>query len=76
MNLTISVGDALLKRARELARQRGVSLQDLLREHLERLVGQRPGAEVADELIALMEKSPGHSGGRRIAREDAYEGRL
>lgn len=75
MNLTIAVEDDLLEEARNLARRRGVSLQELLREHLRTLVGERSGAEVADELLELMKSHGGHSGGRRWRREDAYEGR-
>lgn len=76
MNLTISVDDGLLLRARELARRRGTSLQELLRDYLRGLVGERPGGVVADELLGLMEKHGGRSGGRRIRREEAYEERL
>ena len=76
MNLTISVDDRLLERARELARQRGVSVQELLREYLETLVGRRSGEDVAEELIELMTTRPGRSGGRRIHRDEAYEDRV
>jgi hypothetical protein len=76
MNVTIAVDDELLARAREVARARGMSLQQLIRQHLEALTGNRSGAEVADALFALMDESPGRSGGRRIRREEAYEGRL
>jgi len=75
MNLTIAVEDDLLEEARNHARRRGVSLQELLREYLRTLVGERSGAEVADELLELMKTHGGHSGGRRWRREDAYEGR-
>ena len=76
MNLTISVDDALLEKARKLASRRGTSVQELLRAHLEALVGQSSGNAAAEELLALLENQGGHSGGRRILREDAYEGRL
>lgn len=76
MNLTISVEDDLLERARELARRRGISLQELIREQLRLLAGTRRAPEVADDLIELMKSSGGHSGGRRLRREDAYEDRL
>lgn len=76
MNLTIAVDDDLLEKARALARRRGVSLQALLREYLSTLVGERSGADVADELLELMTTHGGHSGGRKWRREDAYEGRL
>jgi hypothetical protein len=73
MNVTISVDDSLLARAREIARMRGTSLQQLLREYLKTLTGDRPAEEVADELLELMDTRGGHSGGRRISRDDAYE---
>jgi hypothetical protein len=52
-----------------------MSLQQLIREHLESITGERTGDEVAEELFALMDATPGRSGGRRIGREEAYEGR-
>jgi len=76
MNLTISVDDDLLRRARDLARRRGVSLQDLLRDYLRSLAGDEPPEVVAEELLDLMDRHGGHSGGRRIGREEAYEGRV
>ena len=76
MNVTISVDDELLERARELARRRGISLQELIREQLRILAGQRSGAEVAEELLGLMEAEGGHSGGRRIRRDEIYEDRI
>lgn len=76
MNVTISIDDDVLRRARELARKQGKSLQQLLREHLESLVGGPPSESLADELFRIMDQSPGRSGGRRFRREDAYEGRI
>lgn len=76
MNLTVSIDEEVLERARALARAQGKSLQTLLREYLESLVGvAEPGAR-ADELFRIMDESPGHSGGRHFRREDAYEGRV
>ncbi len=76
MNLTISVDDRVLERARRLARERGTSVQELLREYLMKLVGESSGEQAAAELLELMDKHGGHSGGRRFRREDAYEDRL
>lgn len=76
MNLTITVDDELLQRARDLARRRGVSLQGMLREYLRTLVGETSGEEAAAELLDLFARHGGHSRGRKIRREDAYEGRL
>lgn len=75
MNLTISVDARLLERARRVARQRGVSLQDLLRQMLESIAGARSAEDDADELMALLRGSPGRSDGSPITREDAYRGR-
>lgn len=75
MNLTISVDDKLLERARRVARGRGVSLQELLRQMLESLAGARTAHDDADELMALLRESPGRSDGRGFTRADAYEGR-
>ena len=76
MNLTISVDDELLERARAMARRRGVSLQELIREQLRILAGERDGASVADELLDFMTTSGGHSRGTPWKRNDAYEGRV
>ncbi len=73
MNLTISIDDSLLEKARKLAARRGTSVQELLRAQLETLVGHESGESVADELLELMETQGGHSGGRRIRRDEAYE---
>lgn len=75
MNLTIALDEETLRKARALARQRGTSLQELLRQQLRSLVGEESGPSVAAELLSLMETHGGHSGGRRIDRNEAYEGR-
>ena len=74
-NITVSIDEKLAARAREIARRQGASLNALIRRYLETLAGDVPGAIAADELLDLMRKHGGHSGGRRIHREEAYEGR-
>ena len=76
MNVTIAVEDDLLQRVRTLARRRGTSLQELVREQLRLLAGERSGADAARELLQLMETHGGHSGGQAWRREDAYQVRL
>lgn len=76
MNLTISVDEKIVERARKFAQSHGISLQDLIRKYLEGVVGKESPEAVADELLALMSEHGGHSGGQQIRREDAYEGRL
>lgn len=75
LNLTISVDDDLLRKAREHARRRGVSLQEMLRSYLRSLVGEASPEAVAAELLDLMRRTPGNSGGKKIRRDEAYEGR-
>ena len=74
-NITISVDEDLARRAREVARRQGSSLNALIRQYLESLAGVTPGEAVAEELLRLMNEHGGHSAGRRIVRDDAYEGR-
>lgn len=76
VNLTISVDDATLEQARALARSRGVSLQDLLRQMLESLVGEPCANSTADELRGLLRGSAGRSDGKPITRDDPYSGRV
>jgi hypothetical protein len=75
MNVTISIDDELAARAREVARREGTTLNDIIRRHLESVAGHRGGAAMAKELRQLWAEHPGHSGGRRVGREEAYEGR-
>ena len=75
-NLTISVDEELLTRARALARKQGTSVNALLRRYLETLVGEQPGDLVAEELLMLMHTDGGRSGGRKIGREELYEDRI
>jgi len=76
MNLTITVDDETLERARELARRQGTSVQEVIREHLATYVGDRPRAEIAKELSELFRNTTGRSGGKKFNRADAYEGRI
>ena len=76
MNLTLSVDDQVVERAREIARRQGVSLNALVRQYIERLAGGRSGDQLVNDLERLWKKSKGHSRGVRLRREDAYAGRL
>lgn len=75
-NVTISVEEAVLERAREVARRQGTSLNSLLRRYLETLAGTAAGRKAGDELLALMREQGGRSGGQRIRRDEAYEDRV
>lgn len=75
MNVTLSVPEDLVERARELARQQGTTLNSLVRAYLEELV-RGGGDELAAQFDALWEARSGHSGGWRFDRDDLYADRV
>lgn len=76
MNLTLAIDDQVLERARERAKRLGISVQDVVRRHLEEFGGLGSISTAADELLRLMQEQPGDSQGQPISRSDAYRGRL
>jgi hypothetical protein len=74
-NITLSVEDATLEKARDAARKRGTSLNALIREYLKELAGTRNRTRTVEHLRRLWRERAGHSGGRKISRDEAYEGR-
>lgn len=76
VNLTLSVSDDIVERAREAARQRGTTLNALVRRYLESLVGSGDGDDLAAQFDALWRERSGRSGGWRFNRDELYEERL
>ncbi|HYQ18856.1 MAG TPA: hypothetical protein VEQ58_23935 [Polyangiaceae bacterium] len=76
MNLTLAIDDTVLERARERAKRLGISVQDVVRRHLEEFGGVSSSSTAANELRRLMEEQPGDSRGQSISRRDAYDGRI
>ena len=77
MNLTLSAEDELVEKARLAAQRQGTSLNDLVRQYLRSLAGETSGPAAGKELLALMQKQGGHSGGGlRTRRDDIYAERL
>jgi len=75
-NLTLTIDDELLKRARVLALERGTSVNALVREFLERLAHHDAELEsIADGIDAIADAAPARRG-TRWTREDLYEDRL
>jgi metal-responsive CopG/Arc/MetJ family transcriptional regulator len=74
-NITMSVDDTLLKKARKAAIERDVSLSELFRRFLKELVEREEAkrAIVAEELDNLFEESTASSEGRRWTREELHE---
>jgi len=75
MKVTISIDDELAARVRDVARREGTTLNDIIRRHLETVAGRRGRAALVQELRQLWADHPGHSGGRKVARDEAHEGR-
>lgn len=77
MNLTITVDDETVRRARIRALQQGTSINQLLREFLESYVGSEIEREARARLAELARTSTARSdGGRRWTRESLYSERL
>lgn len=79
-NLTITVDEATLKRARIRAIERGESVNQVLARHLrdyadaDDLASRRRAA--AEHFVALSRELAGDSGGRRWTRDELYDDRL
>ncbi|RME26437.1 MAG: CopG family transcriptional regulator [Deltaproteobacteria bacterium] len=73
MNLTLSIDAETLKRAREVARRQGKSVNQLIREYLERLTGKEVSQEQVRELFELMEQAKGSLKGRKWNRDEIHE---
>lgn len=76
MNVTLSINDDIVERAREVARQQGTSLNALVRRYLESVAGVRGGEELAAQFDELWRERSGRSGGWRFSREELYEDRI
>ena len=74
VNITLSIDEQLVERAREKLRATGKTINQEIREHLQHIAGD-------DRLDRDIEYLHNHSGmgdsrGWKYNREDAYEGRL
>ena len=75
MNLTLSVDERTVERARDVARQQGTSLNALIRDYIEMLAGHASGDEILAEFEDMWSQ-PGNSGGQRFDRGALYAARL
>ena len=75
MNITLSMDEDLAARAREVAQARGISLNELIRRHLESLTG-RGSREILAARYASFERPRAEKAAPRTwRREDAYDDR-
>ena len=73
MNLTLSVDEHLVDRARKLAESQGKSLNQMIREYLEELTTPAAIEEELKELRRLSTEGQGRSRGWKFNRQEIYE---
>ncbi len=73
MNVTLSIDDETLARARELAARRGTSLNQMILDYLEEVASDMSSGEILRELNELWENGSGDSRGMRWTREELHE---
>ncbi len=72
MNVTLAIDEQLVKRARKIAQAQGKSLNQYVREQLERLTARDDAAGWVEEFERLSRQSKGNSRGRRFDRDAAH----
>ena len=73
MNVTFTIDDDTLARAKDLASQRGVSLDELIQSYLEELTSRMSADDLIKKLDELWNSGGGSSGGRAWTREELHE---
>jgi hypothetical protein len=73
MNITLSIDEQLVERARERLRATGKSINQEVREHLEHIVGE---GDLERDLAAFRQRvGQGNSNGWKWNRDELYEER-
>jgi plasmid stability protein len=74
-NLTLTIDDEVLRRARIRALEQGTSVNALVREHLERYARDEHRRAALRELVELSKVTAGSSGaeGRTWTRDDLHD---
>ena len=73
VNLTLSLDDKLLNRARRLAARRGLSLNQMIRDYLSEVTAESSPQELVDELDSLWAEGRGDSRGWRFNRDELHD---
>ena len=74
-NITLAIDDALLDKVRVLAAMKRTSVNEMVREFLQRVVDQEvEHDEATQELLKLIDESEGDMGDWRPSREETYSG--
>ena len=75
MNVTLSIDDEIVLRARRRAEALGTSVNQLVRDYLELFTGSVKPDELANEFRRLSSLSTGRSTGWKFNREELHERR-
>ena len=75
MNVTLAIDEQLVKRARKIAQAQGKSLNQYIREQLERLTARDDAAGWVAEFERLSRQSKGNARGWRFDRDAVHERR-
>jgi hypothetical protein len=73
MNITLSVDEEVVQKARHRAEAIGTSVNQLVREYLEQLAGRSDPNADAEEFERLSRASQGDSHGWKFNREELHE---
>ncbi len=73
MNLTLSVDEKIVRKARKAAESMGMSLNEAVRRFLVELAGGDSAEQDISEIRELSARSGGDSRGRRLDREELHE---
>jgi antitoxin component of RelBE/YafQ-DinJ toxin-antitoxin module len=73
MNITLSIDENILKKARKVAQAMDKSINQLVREYLEQLAMEQGIENDIAELRQLSAESKGHSAGWRFNRDEIHE---
>lgn len=74
MNITLSAEEKLIERARARAQAQGQTLNELIRQFMVRLTGEREGEELARQFEELARQRAGRSkAGFVFNRDEAHE---
>jgi hypothetical protein len=81
VNLTLSVDDKLVEKARQVASRQGTSLQALVRQYIETLAGSREGVALVERLQEHWREADKHLQQHpakrfKFERDELYEDRL
>ena len=71
-NVTLSIDDVLLRRARVRAAEQGTSVNAVIRRELERYAASSSKEEAVKSFLELAAANPGSSDGAKWNREDLY----